>query len=106
MRLTDDELLTERVAAATPCSKAAKAALGRLLTAHPHGLTAGSPLHSLVTGGPVDPIWRDQVKTCEGSLWSDLQFLIALYGEPEDCSDALRALHLLRSRAGDIPGPR
>lgn len=81
MRATDDESLLWPFLDAPAASRAAHAALGRLLSAVPVRLVAGCPLLAWLTGTALDPHWRDYCPPASRSLWADLEFLRLLFAD-------------------------
>lgn len=99
MRSCGDELMALPFLDVEAGSRRAASALGRLLTEHPLRLVAGCPLIALVSGAPVDPLWRDACPAAERSLWAELDFLRQLLGASVESPDLLGELELLRQRS-------
>lgn len=98
MRTCDDELQVLPFLAVEPGTRAASAALGRLLSSHPVRLVGGCPLISFVAGAELDPEWRDACPARPSSLWASLQFLRTLYGPDPTAEDPYEELETLRRR--------
>lgn len=99
MRCVVDDASVLPFLGAEPASRAAQAALGRLVGEQEVRLKVGSPLLGLVTGTPVEDRWRDSCPSADGSLWVQLEFLRSLYGDAPDAQNPYEALEALRARA-------
>lgn len=99
MRAVDDELLVLPFLSVSPTTRAASAALGRLLSTHAIRLVGGCPLISFVAGVDLDRDWRDACPAGSTSLWASLEFLRALYGPLPEAEDPFAELEELRRRS-------
>jgi hypothetical protein len=100
MRVTDDDVLLLPFLDAVPGSRAAHAALGRLLSGCTLRLVVGCPLMAFVGGTVRDPQWRRAYPPAPDSLWAKLEFLATIYG-PAGGTHPYEALELLRERSED-----
>ena len=96
MRICDDEMLVREARGVEPRTPAAYVFLGKLLTRSPFALIANSPLHCLVTGSELDEHWRSKVAPSEQSLWSTLEFYVALYAQEDMDADPIESYARLR----------
>lgn len=99
MRVTGDDALVLPFLVAPPGSRAAHAALGRLLSEAAVRLVVGCPLMAFVSGTGLDPSWRTSCPPASDSLWSSLEFLEQMYGPAPELPDPYEALEELRARA-------
>lgn len=105
MRVTGDDIALIPFLDAPPASRAAHAALGRLISEVPVRLIAGCPLLAWLTGCALDSEWRDWYGSAPDSLWSNLEFLTTLYG-PAPGDDPYASLEALRERSEtDLEAP-
>jgi hypothetical protein len=102
MRRTGDESLVLAFSASVAESPAFLVAIGRLLTASPGPLPAGSPLLTWASKMPLDPNWRDRCPVTARSVWGELVFLRSLLAadpagdDSVECDDPLAELERLR----------
>lgn len=97
MRASSDELDVIYFLNIDGPSKEAMAALGRFLSNNSLPLTPGCPILAWLRGTPLDPNWRDHQPVVPGSLWDNLTFLKAIYGE-ETANNGYEELEKLRSK--------
>lgn len=101
MRVTSDDAIILPFLSASPGTREAHVALGRLLSATPVRLVVGSPLMAFVSGCDLDVNWRLTFPAESDSLWSSYEFLNSLYGPVVPAATPYEDLEFLRSLAGD-----
>lgn len=105
MRCTSDLGAAAAVLTIAPSSRLAVAMAGQLCTEHDIALLAGAPLTVWARGGTLNPRWREGYPVRDDSAARELEFLAALYPDPDDSTDPVARLLALRSRAeADLAG--
>lgn len=103
MRLVGDDILVWPLRAALPGSLELLTTVGRILTAAPGLLPAGTPLRAWAAPGTAAPLrcdWRALCRPAESTLWNELEMLRVLHDQYATAEDPLSELMTLRLMSG------